>query len=39
MNSKIYFGDNLEVLNELPSESIDLFIDPFNTGKYKDGLK
>ena len=35
MNSKIYFGDNLEVLNELPSESIDLiYIDPpFNTGK------
>jgi site-specific DNA-methyltransferase (adenine-specific) len=35
MNSKIYFGDNLEVLKNLPSESIDLiYIDPpFNTGK------
>lgn len=35
MNNKIYFGDNLEVLQSLPSESIDLiYIDPpFNTGK------
>jgi site-specific DNA-methyltransferase (adenine-specific) len=31
----IYFGDNLPILKELPSESVDLFyIDPpFNTGK------
>lgn len=33
--SDIYFGDNLPILQELPSESIDLiYIDPpFNTGK------
>jgi site-specific DNA-methyltransferase (adenine-specific) len=35
MNNKIYFGDNLPILQSLPSESIDLiYIDPpFNTGK------
>ncbi len=33
--SKIYFGDNYEILKNLPSNSIDLiYIDPpFNTGK------
>ncbi|NWG08548.1 MAG: site-specific DNA-methyltransferase [Chloroflexi bacterium] len=33
--NRIYFGDNLQILRELPSESIDLiYIDPpFNTGK------
>lgn len=32
---KIYFGDNLHILRNLPSESVDLiYIDPpFNTGK------
>lgn len=32
---QIYFGDNLEILRELPSELVDLiYIDPpFNTGK------
>ncbi|MFH1632750.1 MAG: site-specific DNA-methyltransferase, partial [Chloroflexota bacterium] len=31
----IYFGDNLSILRDLPSESVDLiYIDPpFNTGK------
>lgn len=35
MQNKIYFGDNLPILQSLPSESIDLiYIDPpFNTGK------
>ena len=35
MSNKVYFGDNLELLKSLPSESIDLvYIDPpFNTGK------
>jgi site-specific DNA-methyltransferase (adenine-specific) len=35
MKNKIYFGDNLEVLQNLPSESVDLiYIDPpFNTKK------
>jgi site-specific DNA-methyltransferase (adenine-specific) len=35
MQNKIYFGDNLAILQTLPSESIDLiYIDPpFNTGK------
>lgn len=35
MKNKIYFGDNLSVLDQLPSESVDLiYIDPpFNTGK------
>ena len=35
LKGKIYFGDNLEVLRSLPTESIDLiYIDPpFNTGK------
>jgi len=35
MKNKIYFGDNLSVLEQLPSESVDLiYIDPpFNTGK------
>ncbi len=35
MNNKIIFGNNLEVLNELDSGSVDLiYIDPpFNTGK------
>lgn len=35
MSHQIYFADNLEVLRNLPSESIDLvYIDPpFNTGK------
>ena len=34
MANTIYFGDNLEILKELPSESVDLiYIDPpFNTG-------
>jgi site-specific DNA-methyltransferase (adenine-specific) len=33
--NKIYFGDNLPILKELPSQSVDLiYIDPpFNTGK------
>lgn len=33
--NRIYFGDNLPILRELPSESVDLiYIDPpFNTGK------
>ncbi len=33
--NQIYFGDNLSILRDLPSESIDLiYIDPpFNTGK------
>ena len=32
---QIYFGDNLQILQTLPSESVDLiYIDPpFNTGK------
>ena len=32
---KIYYGDNLQVLHDLPSESVDLiYVDPpFNTGK------
>ena len=32
---QIYFGDNLDILKELQSESVDLiYIDPpFNTGK------
>ena len=35
MKNKIYFGDNLSILESLPTESIDLiYIDPpFNTGK------
>jgi len=35
MENKIYFGDNLPILKELPANSIDLiYIDPpFNTGK------
>jgi len=35
MKNKIYFGDNLPILKELPDESIDLiYIDPpFNTGR------
>lgn len=35
MDNSIYFGDNLNVLNSLPDESVDLiYIDPpFNTGK------
>ena len=35
MSHQIYFADNLEILRNLPSESIDLvYIDPpFNTGK------
>jgi site-specific DNA-methyltransferase (adenine-specific) len=35
MNNKIYFGDNLPILKELPDSSINLiYIDPpFNTGK------
>ncbi len=35
MENKIYFGDNLPILKELPAASIDLiYIDPpFNTGK------
>lgn len=35
MQNKIYFGDNLPILQSLPSETIDLiYIDPpFNTGK------
>ncbi len=35
MPQRIYFGDNLPVLQSLPSESVDLiYIDPpFNTGK------
>jgi site-specific DNA-methyltransferase (adenine-specific) len=35
MPNRIYFGDNLPILQTLPSESIDLiYIDPpFNTGK------
>jgi site-specific DNA-methyltransferase (adenine-specific) len=35
MNNKIYFGDNLSILQSLQSESVDLiYIDPpFNTGK------
>jgi len=34
-NLKIYLGDNLPILKELPSESVDLiYVDPpFNTGK------
>lgn len=33
--NKIYFGDNLDILKELPNESVDLiYIDPpFNTGQ------
>ncbi len=35
MQNTIYFGDNLSILQSLPSEAIDLiYIDPpFNTGK------
>ena len=35
MPNRIYFGDNLSILQSLPSESVDLiYIDPpFNTGK------
>lgn len=35
MKHQIYFGDNLEILRSLPSESVELiYIDPpFNTGK------
>lgn len=35
MENKVYFSDNLTILNEIPSESIDLiYIDPpFNTGR------
>jgi len=35
MPNHIYFGDNLPILQSLPSESVDLiYIDPpFNTGK------
>jgi len=35
MESKVYFSDNLKILSEIPSESIDLiYIDPpFNTGR------
>ncbi len=35
MTDCIYFGDNLPILQSLPSESVDLiYIDPpFNTGK------
>lgn len=35
MSNKIYFGDNLKVLESLPTESVELiYIDPpFNTGK------
>jgi len=35
MSNRIYYGDNLPILQSLPTESIDLiYIDPpFNTGK------
>ncbi len=35
MTNKIYFGDNLPILQDFPTESVDLiYIDPpFNTGK------
>lgn len=35
MSNRIYFGDNLPILQSLPTESVDLiYIDPpFNTGK------
>ena len=35
MINKVYFGDNLELLNTMPAESVELiYIDPpFNTGK------
>jgi len=35
MSNRIYYGDNLPILQSLPSESVDLiYIDPpFNTGK------
>ena len=35
MTNKIYFGDNLQILRDFPTESVDLiYIDPpFNTGK------
>ncbi|MCX6029611.1 MAG: DNA methyltransferase [Chloroflexi bacterium] len=35
MNNRIYFGDNLPILRDMPAESVDLiYIDPpFNTGK------
>ncbi|MEA4812623.1 MAG: DNA methyltransferase [Anaerolineaceae bacterium] len=35
MENKVYFAENLQILKELPNESIDLiYIDPpFNTGK------
>jgi len=35
MENKVYFSDNLKILSEIPSESIDLiYIDPpFNTGR------
>ena len=35
MPNRVYFGDNLPILQSLPSASIDLiYIDPpFNTGK------
>jgi len=38
MNNRIYFGDNLPILQTLPSGSVDLiYIDPpFNTGKTQD---
>ena len=39
MTHTVYFGDNLDILKELPSESVDLiYIDPpFNTGKVQAG--
>ncbi|MDQ1300246.1 MAG: hypothetical protein QG637_163, partial [Chloroflexota bacterium] len=35
MRNRIYFGDNLPLLRDMPGESVDLiYIDPpFNTGK------
>jgi site-specific DNA-methyltransferase (adenine-specific) len=38
---RIYFGDNLEVLRQLPTESVDLiYIDPpFNTGKVQERIQ
>lgn len=41
MTNQIYFGDNLKILQGLPSESVDLiYIDPpFNTGKVQKRTK
>lgn len=41
MKNKIYFGDNLAILENLPSNSVDLiYIDPpFNTGKVQSHTK